>query len=205
MLEIEQTILARVYVANAQADEALTILKPLLEAAEKRGRTGNLIRLLAVQALALTAQGERESAAQALGRALTLAEPEGYVRTFVDEGDPMRSLIADLRLRIADARLRSHAEKLLAAFPSVASADAAVPARSEIRIPRSEMIEPLSERELEVLRLIAEGLSNQEIAHRLFLSVPTVKWHTTHIYGKLGVTNRTQAVTQARALGLLRT
>jgi len=67
------------------------------------------------------------------------------------------------------------------------------------------LIEPLSERELEVLRLIAEGLSNQEIAGRLFLSVPTVKWHTTHIYGKLGVQNRTQAVTRARALGLLKT
>jgi LuxR family maltose regulon positive regulatory protein len=214
MLEIEQTILARVYVASGQAGEALTILKAVLEAAEKRGRTGSLIRLLAVQALALTAQGERESAAQALGRALTLAEPEGYVRTFVDEGDPMRMLIADCRWQMAKSAHRApgtswsgmpdYLDRLMAAFgqPPAISQSATM---SHLPSAISQMVEPLSERELEVLRLIAEGLSNQEVAQRLFLSVPTVKWHTTHIYGKLGVTNRTQAVAQARALGLLKT
>jgi LuxR family maltose regulon positive regulatory protein len=189
-------------------------LKALLEAAEKRGRTGSLIRLLAVQALALAAQGERESAAQALGRALTLAEPEGYVRTFVDEGDPMRMLIADCRWQMAKSAHRApgtswsgmpdYLDRLMAAFgqPPAISQSATM---SHLPSAISQMVEPLSERELEVLRLIAEGLSNQEVAQRLFLSVPTVKWHTTHIYGKLGVTNRTQAVAQARALGLLKT
>jgi len=196
MLEIERAILARVYVANDQAGEALAILKPLIEAAEKRGRTGSLIRLLAVQALALAAQGERESAVQSLQRALTLAEPEGYVRTFVDEGDPMRQLLE--RMKDEGGGMKDYVLKLLSAF----RAQHALHPSSLIPQP---LIEPLSERELEVLRLIAEGLSNQEIAGRLFLSVPTVKWHTTHIYGKLGVQNRTQAVTRARALGLLET
>ncbi|HET7087963.1 MAG TPA: tetratricopeptide repeat protein, partial [Anaerolineae bacterium] len=194
MLEIEQTFLARVYVANDQAGEALTILKPPLEAAEKRGRTGSLIRLLAVQALALAAQGEREPAAQILQRALTLAEPEGYVRTFVDEGDQMRMLMADCRWQMEKSARRArrtswsavsvYLDKLMAAFgqPPATSQSTTI---SHLPSAIGQMVEPLSERELEVLHLIAEGLSNQEIAQRLFLSVPTVKWHTTHIYGKL--------------------
>jgi LuxR family maltose regulon positive regulatory protein len=214
MLELEQVILARVYVASDQPGEALTILQPPLEAAEKRGRTGSLIRLLAVQALALAAQGERESAAQALGRALTLAEPEGYVRTFVDEGEPMRMLMADCRWQMAKSAHRApgtswskmpdYLDRLMAAFgqPPATSQSTTM---SHLPSAIGQMVEPLSERELEVLHLIAEGLANQEIAQRLFLSVPTVKWHTTHIYGKLGVQNRTQAVAQARVLGLLKT
>jgi len=198
MLEVEQAILARVYVAKDQANEALTILMPVLEASEKSGRTGNLIRLLTVQALALAAQGERASAAQVLQRALALAEPEGYVRTFVDEGEPMRILLERMNTSREGGTKQNYIRKLLAAFGQSDALDL----HPASRIPHT-LVESLSKRELEVLRLIAEGLSNQEIAQRLYLSVPTVKWHTTRIYGKLGVTNRTQAVARARALGLL--
>ena len=127
---------------------------------------------------------------QALERAMTLAEPEGFVRIFVDEGKPMARLLYEA----ASQRTKpEYAGRLLAAFPI------ATPSRPK----HAEMIEPLSARELEVLRLIAEGLSNEEIAQRLVLSLPTVKWHTGNIYGKLSVKNRTEAVAKARSLGLL--
>lgn len=194
MLEIEGAIIARIDVAARQPAEAQAIVAPLIAAAEKRERAGSLIRLLTVQALALAAQGERDAATHALQRALTLAEPEGYIRTFVDEGDAARRLLLDLKTSIADAKLRRYVEQLLAAFgqPDRPSAPDAQP-----------LVEPLSDRELEILRLIAAGLSNQDIAQRLFLALPTIKWYTTQIYGKLGVANRTQAVAKARALDLL--
>jgi LuxR family maltose regulon positive regulatory protein len=211
MLEVEGAILARIHVAARQADEAQAILTPLVTAAEERGRAGSLIRLLTVQALAFAAQGERESALRALQRALTLAEPEGYVRTFVDEGEALRLLMVDLRFwigaQISDAvhrnRLLVYADRLLHSF---APATQEPPAPSSNQPSQIEnLIEPLSDREIEILRLIAEGLSNQDIAQRLFLALPTIKWYTTQIYGKLDVANRTQAVARARALDLLQT
>ncbi len=196
MREIEGAIVARIYVAVHQADEAQAVLTPLVAAAEAGGRAGSLIRLLTVQALAFAAQGERASAVHALQRALTLAEPEGYVRTFIDEGDDVHKLLLDLKTSIADAKLQHYVEQLLAAFgqPDRPPAPDVQP-----------LVEPLSDREIEILRLIAEGLSNQDIAERLFLALPTIKWYTTQIYGKLGVANRTQAVAKARALDLLKT
>ena len=124
----------------------------------------------------------------ALEHALTLAEPGGYVRIFLDEGEPMARL---LYRAVERGIAPEYAGQLLAAFPALEAK------------PHTEMVEPLSERELDVLRLIAEGLSNQEIARRLHLSLSTVKWHTGNIYGKLGVKNRTQAVAKARSLGIL--
>ena len=132
-----------------------------------------------------------------LGQALALAQPGGFVRIFIDEGPPMARLLYEAVTRgIAP----DYARRLLSAFP-VAEPEQTSPSKTQA--PKSELIEPLSERELEVLELIAEGLTNQEIASRLFLALNTVKAHSSNIYGKLGVHSRTQAVARARALGLL--
>jgi LuxR family maltose regulon positive regulatory protein len=176
----------------------------LLQVAEAAGQIGNVIELLTLQALALEAQGESVQATTTLHRALTLAEPEGYIRTFVDEGEPMRRLIADCRSWIEKQshseaqKLIAYAGRLLTAFPQAESA----PLPAIIHQP-SKLVEPLSERELEVLRLIADGFSNAEIGAKLFIAVGTVKRHINNIYGKLDVQSRTQAVARARELGLL--
>jgi LuxR family maltose regulon positive regulatory protein len=150
-----------------------------------------MIRILALQALAFQAQGGRGRAMSALGRALSLAEPEGYVRTFVDEGEPMARL---LRHALAQGVTPGYVASLLAAL-----GEAAGSAPPEVQ----PLIEPLTERELEVLRLIAAGLSNQEIAQELVIALSTVKSHINHVYGKMGVKSRTQAVAQAQSLGML--
>jgi LuxR family maltose regulon positive regulatory protein len=202
--EFEHVTLARVLIAEYRSDradrsilEAMGLLERLLKAAEKGERMGSVIEILMLQALAHQAQDNIPLALAPLERALALAEPEGYVRLFVDEGQPVaRLLYKALSRGIAPDYVR----QLLAAFPS------AEPEQTDAlktQAPKSDLIEPLSERELEVLGLIAEGLTNQEIASRLFLSLHTIKVHARNIYGKLGVRNRTQAVTRARALGIL--
>jgi LuxR family maltose regulon positive regulatory protein len=126
-----------------------------------------------------------------LERALTLAEPEGYVRLFIGEGPPMARLLAEAADR---GVMADYAGRLLSVFDG----------ESQIASPDSQpLIEPLSDRELEVLHLIAQGLSNREIAERLYLALSTVKGHNRVIYGKLGVQRRTEAVARARELGLL--
>ena len=198
--EFEHLTLARLEIANPLVN---TLLARLLQAAEAQKRQGSALDILLVQALAHEAQGNRPQALAALKRALSLAEPEGYVRIFVDEGEPMRMLIADFRLSIekqmyssAYAQL-SYTSKLLAAFAPP------INQQSTIKNPLSEMVEPLSERELEVLRLVAQGLSNREISLRLFLALNTVKGHNQKIFSKLQVQSRTEAVARARELGLL--
>ena len=205
---IELVVLARVLFAQKRPDEAARLLTPLLKASEAGGHTSRVIEILLLQALAFQAGGEPTRALDKLQRALTLAEPGGFVRIFVDEayGQPMAHLLYEALSRgIAPDYVR----RLLAAFP-VADPEQTGPSKtkSEIRDPRKrsgEIVEPLSEREMEVLELIAEGLSNPEIASRLFLALNTVKAHTRNIYGKLDVHNRTQAVARARTLGLLPT
>jgi LuxR family maltose regulon positive regulatory protein len=161
-------------------------------------RMVSMIKILALQALAFQAQCDIDQAMSVLGRALSLAEPEGYVRTFVDEGEPMaRLLYKALTCGIA----ADYARRLLAAFPVVEPEQADL---SEAQASSSGLVEPLSERELEVLEFLTQGLTNPEIASRLFLSLNTVKAHTRNIYGKLDVHSRTQAVVRARALGVLR-
>jgi len=185
---IEYVTLARVLLAQGRLDEALSVLELLLAIAERWGLHERVIRFQILRALAFQAQGDIAQAMTALEHALTLAAPSGYVRIFLDEGEPM----AQLLYRAVERGIApEHAGRLLAAFPALEAK------------PHAEMVEPLSERELDVLRLIAEGLSNQEIARRLHLSLSTVKWHTGNIYGKLGVKNRTQAVAKARSLGIL--
>jgi LuxR family maltose regulon positive regulatory protein len=187
------TTLARLLIAQHQFDQALTILALLLTIAERWGLDGYVIGHLVLTALAFHAQGDSAQAMSALERALSIGESGGFVRAFVDEGPPMAQLLYEAAAR---GITPEYAGKLLAAFP-----DAGLTASSPA--PPAEMIEPLSDRELEVLRFIAAGLSNREIAQRLVLSLSTVKWHTSNIYGKLGVKNRTQAVAQARQMGLL--
>jgi LuxR family maltose regulon positive regulatory protein len=133
-----------------------------------------------------------------LERALTLAEPGGYIRIFVDEGPPMAELLISMNASREGGTLRvkEYIHKLLAAFGMQKDVHPS-------SLSPQPLVEPLSERELEVLQLLAEGLTNQEIGARLFLSLNTVKVHTRNIYGKLDVHNRTQAVAQARALGVL--
>jgi LuxR family maltose regulon positive regulatory protein len=203
-LENRHLTLARALIIRQNSPAALHLLTRLLRDAELKARFNSVIEIQAVRALALQAEDDTSAALSALEHALTLAEPEGYVRVFVDEGDLMRCLIADFRLSIAERspRLGSYVDKLLAAFPA---------ARSTSRDPQisrppsasANLVEPLSERELEVLRLIADGLSNHEIADKLIIGLGTVKTHINNIFGKLGVKNRTQAVTRARELNLL--
>jgi LuxR family maltose regulon positive regulatory protein len=189
--------LARIQIAQGLLETTNQILLPLLEAAEAGGHVSRAIELLILHALNYQAGDETDKAMAPLERALTLAEPGGFIRIFVDEGPPMARLLYEALTRgIAP----DYARRLLAAFP-VAEPEQADPSRT--RPPKSALIEPLSERELEVLQLIAAGLTNQEIAARLYLSLNTVKVHTRNIYGKLNVHSRTQAIARSQELGLL--
>jgi LuxR family maltose regulon positive regulatory protein len=197
IFDYECLTLARVRMAQARWDEALNLLTRLQPIVEAGTRKTGLIELLALRALALQTQAKNAESVAALERALTLAEPEGYVRTFVDEGEPLRFLISNSRLQIEKhhSHLKPYLEKLLEAFPINGS--------TPRELHTGNLIEPLSERELEVLRLIADGLSNHEIAARLVIGLGTVKTHINNIFGKLAVKNRTQAVARARELNLL--
>ncbi len=187
-------ILARILIAQGRLDEAARLLEQLLMAAEAGGRTSRMVEILNLQALTFQAMGDLNQALAALEGALALAEPEGFIRSFADEGPPMARLLYEALSRgIAS----DYVSQLLGAFHT------AEPKPSKSQAPQAELIETLSERELEVLELIAAGLTNPEIAARLYLSLNTVKVHARNIYGKLGVNNRTQAGSRARALGIL--
>jgi LuxR family maltose regulon positive regulatory protein len=162
-----------------------------------------LIEVYALQALAWQALGEPARALDALERALVTGEPEGYVRPLLDEGEPMQALLAAFRTRIAGrsgaASLRAYVERLLGAEESKPALPAGV--SSDAR--PSALVEPLSERELEVLRLLNTPLSQPEIADRLYVSINTVRSHVKHIYEKLDVHARSAAVGRAEEIGLL--
>ena len=201
--EFEHITLARVLIAQYKSDgadrsihEAVGLLERLLKAAEDGERTGTVIEILVQQALAHEAQGDIPPALASLERALALAEPEGYVRIFVDEGGAMRNL---LRHAAAAGIAAAYTKRLLSAFDQPAQ-----PASPASRRPGAPgLAEPLTEREAEILRLISVGMTNQEIGGQLVISVATVKRHITNIYGKLGVSHRTQATARANELDLL--
>jgi LuxR family maltose regulon positive regulatory protein len=199
--EFEHITLARVLIAAGKSDreagsrdEAARLLGRLLQAAETGGRLGSALQILLLQALAFQAQGNLPHALAALERALALAEPQGYVRIFVDEGEALRLLIEQLP-RNRGHSLSAYADKLLAAFTQPGTASK--PAR-----PQSDTLEPLSERELEVLKLLRSELSGPEIAQQLIVSLNTLRTHTKNIFSKLGVNNRRAAVRRAEELDL---
>ena len=158
-----------------------------------------------LQALAHSIRNEDQKALTVLAQAVHLAEPEGFIRTFVDEDTAMATLLSRLRVQERRKGPTPYLDTLLAAF-SPGSAIHEPPRQSDQSTGRNTeqpLVEPLSERELEVLHLLASGYSNQEIAEVLVIALDTVKRHVTHIFEKLGVHNRVQAVARARALGLL--
>jgi LuxR family maltose regulon positive regulatory protein len=192
--DFEDLTLVRVLLAKRRSGEAAALLARLLPPAEAAGRTGVVIEGLSLRALVLHAQGNTDGALDALASSLALAEPEGYVRVYVDSGEPMRDLLKHASSRgIAP----SYATRLLEAFGTPG------PGWTEAGRSAQPLVEPLTDRELEVLQHLAGGLSNREIAQRLFISLPTVKSHARNIYGKLGVSGRKQAVARAKALGIL--
>jgi len=195
---------AEVLIAQGNPSAALAIIVPYCQKMKEKRLDDQLLVTVVLQALALHAQGENESARQALKESLTLAEPGGFIRLFVDAGEPMRLLLQDLASWIdqhpeeQDQRLMAYVEKILAAFASPAEVQA-----SKSISQQSGLIEPLSPRELEVLQFISQGLSNQEIGKRLFLALDTVKGHNRRIFEKLQVNRRTEAIARARELGLI--
>jgi LuxR family maltose regulon positive regulatory protein len=206
--EFEHLTLARALLARYKTDRAeddlhaaLGLLVRLLQAAEEGGRNGSVIEILILLSLAQQAQGDQPRARASLERALTLAEPEGYVRIFVDEGEAMRMLISDFRLTIATRAhpLLRYVDRMLNFFPQPVENRL----QSKIQNQKSKIVEALTDRELEILCLIAEGYSNTEISQRLFLALSTVKGHNLRIFNKLQAQNRTEAVAHARELGLL--
>lgn len=188
----------------------MTYLEHALQSAYAVGRQGNAVQILCVMALVHQAQGSLKNAFSALSQALTLGEPEGYIRVFLDEGEPMRSLISDYRFKI-ESQIRGtdpdnqrtlidYIHKILALFPEP---DTRLIQKSTPSNLKSSILEPLSERELEVLRLMAAGLSNRDIADKDVVSINTVKTQVKSIFGKLGVHQRQDAVAAARELRLL--
>jgi LuxR family maltose regulon positive regulatory protein len=212
--EFEHMTLVRVLIAQEKRGlaegsihDAQGLLERLLQAAEEGGRKGSVIEILVLQALAHDAQGNLPPALVSLERALTLAEPEGYVRIFVDEGLPMARLLSEAA---AHGVMPDYVGKLLAVFEAEKqkSEDKSYlppvsPALPEGHRDGESLIEPLSQRELKILQLIAQGLSNREISERLFLALSTVKGHNQKIFDKLQVQSRTEAIARARELGLL--
>jgi LuxR family maltose regulon positive regulatory protein len=194
--EQERMILAWVLVARQRWNEALPLLARLAGKAEAGGRFGRLIEILALQAVAQQAQGDTAGALTALAKALTLGEPEGHVRVFVEQGAPMAAL---LQRAAAHGITPDYVSRLLAAFE--AEGAESVPTPSPPSTP--PLVESLTPRELDVLHLLGEGCSNREIAEALVITLNGVKKHTSNIYGKLGVHSRTQAVVRAQELGLL--
>jgi LuxR family maltose regulon positive regulatory protein len=196
--EFEHITLARLIVAQYSHDrvdetirEAQTFLSRLLEAAEAGNRLGSVIELLIIQALAYQVQGDLSQASEILQRALTLAEPQGYIRIFVDEGEPMMALLQEAA---KSGIVPQYVRELQTSFENYVN---------KIPPTTQALIDPLSERELDVLRMLRSELSGPEIANHLAISLNTLRTHTKNIYTKLGINNRRSAVRRAEELDLL--
>ena len=198
-IEFEHITYARILMVQGRLDEADALLERLLAASLSAGRMGRVIAIYVLQALTAHERGNLDDALRPLAQALALGEPEGYVRTFVDEGAPMAALLQTAESRGIAA---DYAAKLLSAFDQRTSTELSQPQPAMQWI--GENVEPLSERELEVLRLIAEGASNREIAEALFVSIGTVKKHVNNIFLKLDAHSRTQAIATAQKYNILK-
>jgi len=197
--ELPFITLARVYLSQNKIEGAEKLLADLEKSAQSAGRIGRLIQIMVLQALAFQQSIKTTQALSKLTNCLTLAEPEGFVRIFVDEGQPMQTLLTQWLSHTNNNYLQEYAKHILSQFqiePGMA------PTAQKIVALGGVLIEPLSARETEVLSLIALGKTNKEIADQLIISPGTVKAHTSSIYRKLDVTNRTEAVAHARELGL---
>ena len=203
--EREYLTFVRVLIVQRRLDEAMKWLANLLQTAEAQGRTGSVIEICMLQAAALHAAGAVNPALEQLARALALAEPEGYIRLFVDEGAPIAHLLVQLRARGPGHQWGSpHYREQLLALLGRAHDEAVSPAAVAVPGSGTDLLGgPLSERELEVLRLIVAGCSNREIADRLVIAVSTVKWYVNAIFGKLQVESRTKAIVRARDLHIV--
>lgn len=192
--EAVELISARIWIAAAQIQKAAALLESIIQQAHAAGRGRRVHEALCLQAVLFVRTHQEPEAQRALIAALKMAEPEGYLRSYLDEAKSMQELLGlALKRDWLPAPLESYAHRLLSAFETY-------PFRPE---QASRLIEPLTERELEVLQHIAEGLTNPEIAHGLYLSPNTLKAHTQNIYTKLDVHNRVNAVSKARKLGLI--
>ncbi|MDR6224057.1 LuxR C-terminal-related transcriptional regulator [Desmospora profundinema] len=189
---------ARVYLAQGDTSTALKVLGPLRQQAEAKGWEDERLRVMVLQAVVLHVHGEKAEAVKQLEEALALAEPGGFIRTFVDEGVPMERLLSEAA---AYGIMPEYIDQLLNVFEEEQKRvdKSSLPPESPVQ----PLMEPLSERELQVLQLVAQGLSNREISERLFLALSTVKGHNRNIFNKLQVQRRTEAVARARELGLL--
>jgi len=204
--ELEYLVLARVLLAQDRPAEALALLGRLLARAVAQDRMGSVIEIQALRALALAAGGDEPAAVRTLAEALTLASPQGHVRVFADEGPPMGALLG----RIVAARRAGqppgrgipfrHLARVMQAFDGKPAVPGSGPGTSA-GVPG--LADPLTGRELQVLAMLAAGTPNRAIAEQLFVTVFTVKKHISHILGKLGAANRTEAVAHARELGLI--
>jgi len=206
--EREYLVLARVLLAEHAYDRALGLLERMHGQAAAQQRTGSVIEVAALQALALAGGGDQDGALATLAQALALAAPEGYLRVFADEGAPMARLLSGLaaarrtgRIVLPSAVPPHYLDRLALAFQPASAPRA--PRTTPATARAAGLVEPLSTRELEVLRLLAAGKSNQQIADDLVVVLDTVKKHVGRILGKLAAANRTQAVARARAMGLL--
>jgi len=193
--EREDVACARVLLANKRPAEALQRLEPMLQRATAGKRWGHVIEIRLLQSLAYDMQQQKVQALDALSEAIRLAEPEGFIRCFLDEGASIEALLYRLRRQDQMHKFSSYLDELLAAFQqgSMGHRQGKVP---------SLLPEPLSERELQVLQLLVQGASNQEIAQELVIAIDTVKRHVSHIFSKLDVHNRVQAIRKARELDL---
>ncbi|HEX3640034.1 MAG TPA: LuxR C-terminal-related transcriptional regulator, partial [Ktedonobacteraceae bacterium] len=197
--EREEVACTRILLAKQRPVLALERLEPVLQRATTGQRRSHVIEIRLLQALSYHMLSQETQALNVLSEAVRFAEPEGYIRSFVDESTPMETLLSRLRKRDLKSGPTPYLDTLLAAFQQESRAHAQVEERTQAQT----LPEPLSERELRVLQLMAQGISNQEIAQELIIAYDTVKRHVSHIFSKLGVHNRIQAITQARELGLL--